>query len=121
MKLIVKGVHVRVTKRLRAYVEEHLYRPLLRFYDNEAAELWVILRDGNGPKRGNDRECRVTVYLPASPALHVDETSDEMEKSICFARDRLERLAKKTIDRQRRPAAHRISKPLRLLAEDRHP
>ena len=41
MKLIVQGKQMRVGEGLRRYAQEHLLKPLRRFYDNEAAELRV--------------------------------------------------------------------------------
>ncbi len=116
MKLIVKGIHLKLTKRLRAFVEEHLALPLEHFCDDAAAKLEVHLADTNGPKGGVDKECRATVRLPRSKALHVSEASDDIYKSIAFARDRLERMAKREIQKMRQGSGHPIGKPAGRLA-----
>ena len=38
MKVIVQGKQMRLTEGLRRFAEEHVVRPLRRFYDNDAAE-----------------------------------------------------------------------------------
>ncbi|MGQ0506213.1 MAG: ribosome hibernation-promoting factor, HPF/YfiA family [Myxococcaceae bacterium] len=106
MKVLVKGVHVKMSNGLKQYVQEHLVDPIEHFYQDEAAEIEIHLCDNNGPKGGEDRECRVTVRMPGSAAIHVNESSDSMHKSIDLVRDRLERLTKREIERKRRPVAH---------------
>ncbi|MBI3183368.1 MAG: HPF/RaiA family ribosome-associated protein [Myxococcales bacterium] len=103
MTVLLKGVHVRMTDTLRAYVEKHLVRPLLHFYRDPAAELEIHLVDNNGPKGGLDKECRATVRMPGSRTIHVTEASDDLYQAVCFARDRLERLEKRAISRRREP------------------
>jgi putative sigma-54 modulation protein len=121
MKTIVKGVHLKLSKRLRDYVQEHLVEPMVHFCDSAAAEIEVHLADTNGPKGGVDKECRATVRIPNSKTLHVTEASDDIYKSIAFARDRLERMAKREIQKMRRGTGHRIGKPASRLAPDEHP
>lgn len=118
MQTIVKGVHLRVGKQLRSYVEEHLLKPLGVFYDDEAAVLEVRLVDTNGPKGGKDKECRITVRLPGVRTLQITEVAEDIYKAIAFARDRAERLAKREIGRQRQINAHRVSRPASRLAPD---
>jgi ribosomal subunit interface protein len=101
MKVIVRGVHLRVSDNIRAHLDEHLVRPLERILRDEAVELEVHLADVNGPKGGNDKECRATLRLPGSPGLHVTEASEDLYKSIDFARDRLERAVKRELERKR--------------------
>jgi ribosomal subunit interface protein len=103
MKVIVRGVHIDLTRGLKRYVFEHLVRPIERFYDSEAAEVDVHLCDTNGPKGGLDKECRVTVFMPRLPAIHITEASEDLYKCIDLARDRLERIAKKHLGKRRSP------------------
>lgn len=121
MKVLVSGVHLELTDRLKAYVEEHLATAITHFYDDEAAELDVHLVDNNGPKGGQDRECRVTAFLPGMATLHINETTDDIYKSIDFARDRLERIVKREVEKRRQPSGHPISRLARaegVLAEE---
>ncbi len=117
MKVLVKGVHVKLTKGLKEYVQEHLVEPIEHFYQDEAAEIEVHLCDNNGPKGGEDRECRVTIRMPGSAAIHVTEMSDSLHKSIDLARDRISRVAKREIEKKRRPAS-RPQKPGKVLRQE---
>ncbi len=118
MKVIVRGVHLRVSRRLRQFVEEHLVLPLERFYDDEAAELIVELADMNGPKGGDDKECRAILRLPGLRTLVVTERSADVYTSVSFARDRLERQAKRELGKRRKDGGRR-SKPAAALARGR--
>jgi ribosomal subunit interface protein len=103
MNIIVRGVHVRVTPAIEAYVHKHLGAPLGRLYLNPATQMDVLLCDNNGPKGGQDKECRVTVHVPYAASLHVSESTGNLYESICLARDRLERAAKRLRGRRRAP------------------
>lgn len=101
MKVLIRGVHLQVSDRTKNYVEEHLASHMARFFDDPAAELEVHLVDGNGPKRGLDKECRVTVRIPGLPSIHVEEASETLFQAIDAVRDRLEVAAKRSIQRRR--------------------
>lgn len=117
MKVIMRGVHLSLTEGIKAHVMEHLVAPLERFYNNEAAELDVHLVDNNGPKGGQDKECRVTAFMPGGSPIHVTEVTDDIYKSIDLARDRLERLAKRELEKMRTPSGHGMDKPLGRVGE----
>ena len=112
MKLIVKGVHLRVSASLRRFVASHLVEPLERFCDDSAASVEVHLVDTNGPKGGRDKECRVTVRLPGSRGLHLTEATDDVYKSVALARDRLERMSRKEVEKKRPSTRRRTGRPL---------
>lgn len=101
MKVNLRGVHVTLRPRLRAYVQTHLVRPIRTFFDDPAAEIEIQLVDVNGPKGGVDKECRVTLHLPGSAALHVAEATDHLFKSVDLARDRLENALKRELEKRR--------------------
>jgi ribosomal subunit interface protein len=99
MKVNVRGVHLTLTDAMKRHVQKHLVEPIERFYDSEAAEMEVHLRDNNGPKGGNDMECSVTVRVPNAASFHVTEVSEDIYKSIDLARDRVEKTAKRLVER----------------------
>lgn len=99
MKVNLRGVHLELTDALKNHVQKHLVEPIEHFYDSEAAEIEIHLRDTNGPKGGQDMECSVTVRVPRSQSIHVTEVSDDIYKSVDLARDRVERAAKRTIEK----------------------
>lgn len=115
MKVLIHGVHLNVTPELKAYVERRLARALERLVDNEAAELDVMLKDSNGPKGGEDKECSVTLRLPGSAGLHVTERTADIRLSIDRAEDRLFVAAEREREKKRRPSGHPVPKPATRL------
>lgn len=103
MKVNLRGVHVHLGERMKVHVHSHLIDPILTFYDDEAAEVEVHLRDGSA-KGGVDKECSVTLHMPGSPAIHVEEVTDDFFKSVDLCRDRLENALKRELDRRRKIA-----------------
>lgn len=99
MKVNLRGVHLELTDALKQHVQKHLIDPIEHFYDSEAAEIEIHLRDSNGPKGGKDMECSVTVRVPRAASIHVTEVSEDIYKSIDLCRDRVERAAKRTLER----------------------
>lgn len=99
MKVNVRGVHLELTEALKSHVEAHLVEPIRRFYNPDAAELEIHLRDNNGPKGGVDKECSLTLRVPRGQPVHISETSEDIYKSIDLARDRLERSVRRQVER----------------------
>ena len=103
MRVVMKGVHLRVSNRLKQYVQESLVESLSRFIDNEAAMLEVHFVDSNGPKRGNDKECRVTLHIPGARSIHVEDAAEDPYKAVDLVRHRIEEAAKREMERMRSP------------------
>ena len=101
MKVNLKGVHLVLTDAIKAHVQSHLVAPIERFYDSEAAELEIHLRDSNGDKGGVDKECSVTVRVPHAASIHITEVAEDIYKAIDLARDRVEKSAKRLVERGR--------------------
>jgi len=101
MKLIVQGKQMRVTEGLKRYAEEHLMRPLRRFYDDQAAELRVEVGRVNG-NRGESKECHLTLHMPGAKTIQIEETTPDVYGSLDLAADRLVRVAKKELAKMRR-------------------
>lgn len=103
MRVVMKGVHLKLTDRLKEHVEETLVAPLTRFFDSEAASLEIHFVDNNGPKGGLDKECRVTLFIPGARAIHVEEAAEDPYKAADLVRDRLEKALKRELERMRDP------------------
>lgn len=101
MKLLLRGVHLSLRPRHKAYVQAHLFEPVQRIYRDEAAEMDVHLADTNGPKGGEDKECRVTLRIPNIPSIHITERGENIFACIDVTRDRLERILKRDIAKMR--------------------
>jgi putative sigma-54 modulation protein len=99
MEVRVRGVHVNVDEGLRTFVEMHVERALQRIFQQQAVVVEVHLVDTNGPKGGVDKAARVTLHVPGAPPIHVEEVSDEVRKAVLGACERLERAAKRWLDK----------------------
>jgi len=100
MQVLVRGIHVDVDEGLREFVELHLRRALDRIFQQQAVQVEVHLVDTNGAvKGGMDKEARVTLRVPGLPSIHVEEVSDDVRKAVTGAADRLERSAKRWLDK----------------------
>src|SRR3954469_9686943 len=111
MKLIVQGKQMRVSAGLKRYAEEHVLQPLRRFYDNEAAELRVEVGRDNG-NRGESKECHLTFRMPGAGTSHVGGSPPYVSSCLELAADRLVRVAKKELGKQRTPKGRHKQHPL---------
>src|SRR5438105_11379629 len=111
MKLIVQGKQMRISEGLRRYTQEHLVQPLRRFYDNEAAELRVEVGRTNG-NRGEAKECHLTFGMPGAKTIQIEETTPDVYGCLDVAAGRLVRVAKKELEKMRRPKGRHKYRPL---------
>ncbi|HYS11504.1 MAG TPA: ribosome-associated translation inhibitor RaiA [Myxococcales bacterium] len=117
MKLIVQGKQMRVSAALRRFAEEHVVRPLRRFYDNEAAELRVEVGRDNG-NRGESKECHLTLRMPGTRTIQIEESTPDVYACLDLAADRLVRVAKKELSKQRRPKGRHKHHPLATVVAE---
>ena len=117
MKLIVQGKQMRVSQGLRRYAEEHLLMPLRRFYDNEAAELRVEVGIDNR-NRGESKQCHLTFRMPGARTIQIEETTPDVYGALDVAADRLVRVAKKELEKMRRPKGRHKEHPLATVVAE---
>ena len=117
MKLIVQGKQMRVSEGLRRYAQEHVVKPLRRFYDNEAAELRVEVGPTNG-NRGEAKECHLTFRMPGAKTIQIEETTPDVYGALDVAADRLVRVAKKELEKMRRPKGRHKEHPLATVVAE---
>ena len=117
MKLIIQGKQMRISAGLRSYAEEHVLRPLRRFYDNPAAELRVEVGKTNG-NRGEAKECHLTFRMPGARTIQIEETTPDVYGCLDVAADRLVRVAKKEIGKMRRPKGRHKEHPLATVVAE---
>src|SRR5467141_1186313 len=84
MKLIVQGKQMRITEGMRRFAEEHVVRPLRRFYDDEAAELRVEVGRENG-NRGESTECHLTFRMPGTRTIQIEESTPDPYACLALA------------------------------------
>ena len=117
MKLIVQGKQMRVGEGLRRYAQEHLLKPLRRFYDNEAAELRVEVGIDNR-NRGESKQCHLTFRMPGARTIQIEETTPDVYGALDVAADRLVRVAKKELGKMRRPKGRHKEHPLATVVAE---
>jgi len=117
MKLIVQGKQMRVGESLRRYAQEHVLKPLRRFYDNEAAELRVEVGIDNR-NRGESKQCHLTFHMPGTRTIQIEETTTDVYGALDVAADRLVRVAKKELSRMRRPKGRHKQHPLATVVAE---
>ena len=116
MKLIVQGKQMRVSQGLRRFAEEHVVRPLRRFYDNEAAELRIEVGRDNG-NRGESKECHLTFRMPGARTIQIEESTPDLYACLELAADRLVRVAKKEVGKRRTPGRRKHHPLATVVAE----
>jgi ribosome-associated translation inhibitor RaiA len=106
MKVIMQGKQLRLSPGIKRFADEHVVRPLRRFYDDEAAELRIELGQTNG-NRGEAKECHLTFHLPGSKTLQIEESRPDFYACLELAADRLVLAAKKELEKKRIPKGRR--------------
>src|SRR4051812_36006310 len=112
MTVTLHGVHYTLTPGIRRFAMEHLYEPIRRTWDREAASLDVFLADLHGTKRGEDQACRCVLRVPHGPQIVITEQTDDMRTSIHQARKRL-------ANRLRNYRENKLAAPKRLRQRSR--
>jgi ribosomal subunit interface protein len=102
MRIDVRGQHVDLQPALGSYAERRLTTALDRF-QGRIPTVTVRLTDENGPKRGVDKRCQVSVtVLRANPVL-VEEHDADPYRAIDMAADRAARAVTRVLGRRRKP------------------
>jgi putative sigma-54 modulation protein len=117
MKLIVQGKQMRISQGLRRFAEQHVVRPLKRFYDNEAAELRIEVGRDNG-NRGESNECHLTFRMPGLRTIQIEESTPDVYACLELAADRLVRVAKKEVGKRRVSKGRHKQHPLATLVAE---
>ena len=121
MKVQIQGKQMKVSDALKQYVEDHLVKPMNRFYDDAAAEVRVEFGDARPGKGGQDIECHLTLHMPHGRTLQVEAETQDPFASLDDAADRLIRACKKELEKMREPAGHHVEHPLATLGGDEIP
>ncbi len=81
MRLEIRRRRMKVTEELRVHVRERLQLALARFA-RSIAQVWVYLRDVNGPRGGLNKKCRIVVELPRRGRVVVTGVDTDMFAAI---------------------------------------
>lgn len=88
MQVIVKARHTSLTPAMRAHAIEKLGHSVQRIFDRPAAKIEIELGEIVA-KNGQNKECRVTLFMPKGRTVCITEIDDDMYKAIDLAQDRL--------------------------------
>ncbi|RYF04185.1 MAG: hypothetical protein EOO40_11440, partial [Deltaproteobacteria bacterium] len=81
MQVIVRARHMDLTPALTAHAESKLGEALMRIFDRPAAKVDIELSNLAHTCNGNDKLCRVSVFIPKGKPVVISETDDDMYKA----------------------------------------
>lgn len=88
MQVIVKARHTTLTPAMRAHAVEKLGNAVTRIFDRPAAKIEIELSEIVA-KNGENKECKVTLFMPKGRVICITEIDDDMYKAIDLTQDRL--------------------------------
>ncbi len=118
MQFEIQGRGFPLTAPLLTHAERQLRLALSRA-SAQIRRVVVRLGDTNGPRGGEDKYCRMQVYLKNAPPVMIEGTGTEMYAVINRSAERASRNVVKVLDRQRRKARSR--RPTTLPSEEASP
>lgn len=98
MHLDIQGLNVRLTERMRLYVERRVYFALSRF-GVRVIRVRVCLSDLSGPRRTVDRVCKVKTTVRGAAPLVVEQREARLTVAIDHALDRVARQVARRLER----------------------
>jgi putative sigma-54 modulation protein len=112
MRLILHSQNLPLNSDVAEFLHKHVVRPILRFFDDSAAELSIHLEDSRPRRGGVDQQCRMSFRLPGARTLHVESTREDLRQALLDASVRLKRLMKRELDKMRGTGRRRMHRPL---------
>jgi putative sigma-54 modulation protein len=100
MKIHVRGRQVDVEENVRAHIERRLQFNLGRF-SPRILRVTVRVIDLNGPRGGEDKNCRIEIRLLSTGSIFVEDTDADLYVAVDRAADRAERSVSRAIKRTR--------------------
>ncbi len=109
MKLQLYGLNLPMSAALNSHAERRFHSAPARILQRIGLVV-VRVADLNGPRGGLDKRCDVRVQVVGGPTVTIRETDRCLYRAIDRAAGRVERIATKTLRRQR---ANRRRRPRR--------
>jgi ribosome-associated translation inhibitor RaiA len=107
MQLSIRARTIEVTDELRELVDRRIQLALDTFKDRAEA-VSVYLHDLNGPRRGIDKICQITVRIRGVGDMSVIEKGETVARALSRAANRLKYRVSEAIRRAGEPATHSI-------------
>lgn len=101
MKTQIHRCGVGVDSEFDAYFERRVSFALGKF-NLRITRIELFLNDENGPRGGLDKSCRLVVRMARHEELTVRDSDTEWSNLVDRAVDRMARLIRRTLDRDRR-------------------
>jgi putative sigma-54 modulation protein len=98
MHLDIRGLNVRLTERMRLYVQRRVDFALSRF-GVRVIRVRVCLSDLSGPRRTVDRVCEVMTTVRGAGPLVVEQREARLTVAVDHALDRVARQVARTMER----------------------
>jgi ribosome-associated translation inhibitor RaiA len=118
MRLEIRRRGMKATEELRVHVQERLQVALDRFA-RSIDQVWVYLRDVNGPRGGLSKKCRIVVELPRRGRVVVTGVDTDIFAAITRTASRakfaVRRRSKQRLARRRSPRRPAYSVPLEVV------
>ena len=112
MKLILHSQHLPFPRDAAEFLHKHVVGPILRFFDDPAAELAIHIVDSRPRRGGVDQQCRMSFRLPGARTLHVESTQEDLQQALLDAALRLKRSMKRELEKMRGNGRKRTHRPL---------
>ena len=117
MRIDIQGLGFLLTAPLLDHTERRLRFALTRTR-NRITRVVVRLGDTNGPRGGEDKFCRMQVYLQHAPPVLIEDAGADLYAVIDRAAERAGRNVAKRVDRLHENVRLAGLKPLRSLPGD---
>ena len=109
MRIDVQGLGFPLTAALLNHTERRLRFALTRTSDR-IMRVVVRLGDANGPRGGEDKFCRMQIYLQRAAPVRIEDAGVDLYAVIARAAERAGRSVATRIDRR-----HQNARPARLV------
>lgn len=100
MLIHVRGSKIELTQSLKRHVERAVHHALDRF-ESRIESVEVRLSDVNGPRKGEDMQCRIVVSLMRLSSVVVEHCDRDLYVAVDRAAGRTKRAVRRTINRPR--------------------
>ena len=117
MRIEIQGLGFALTAPLLDHTERRLRFALTRTSDR-IKRVVVRLGDSNGPRGGEDKFCRMRVYLEHAPPVLIEDSGADLYAVIERVVDRAGRNVAKRVDRLHENVRPEWPKPLRTRPGD---
>jgi putative sigma-54 modulation protein len=109
MHVEIRATNFRLRHADRADIERRLQFALGRF-DRRIVQVTLVLADVNGPRGGDDKQCRLLVRLAHSGKVTIEERQANVSFAVALAADRAGRAVSRRLNRRRSARHHRPSR-----------